>query len=89
MGLAFLRCICGAYASTCSAVDASFCIDNVLVFPFADSLYRALVYTSSTVDAFVADYISHSNTSFIVTSFHADYSKRIFNNQVRKIEIFG
>ena len=43
-----------------TAIDAGTLVDNVLSIAFGDSPYRALTGASSTADALIIDYISHS-----------------------------
>ena len=75
MFLAFADSICRTRTCACTTVDTLICVDDMLAIAFADCLYGALVDTGTTVDAFIADNISHSNTSFVGSSFHKDYSK--------------
>ena len=49
-----------ANACAGTAIDASTLVDNVFSVAFGDSPYRALTGASSTADALIIDYISHS-----------------------------
>ena len=53
---------CFHRADTCAgtAVDASAFVDLILSVAFGDGPYRALTGASSTADALIIDYISHS-----------------------------
>jgi hypothetical protein len=54
-----------ASINTCAAIGTGVSINHVLVGSFADGIDRTAVYTSSTVDTFVRNCVSHTITSFV------------------------
>ena len=58
-----LRSLYRTDTSASAAIEASVCIDNVLVVTLRDRAYRALLGASAAADACIGDLICHNNTS--------------------------
>ena len=59
MRLCLLGCTYGAGSCTRTAVDAAFCVDNILAVALGNSVYGAITCTSTAADALVTDGVSH------------------------------